>query len=965
MNFNYTLEKTLFLKEKNSTGYMYKHKSGANIIFLKNKDENRVFSISFKTPVENNTGVAHALEHIILTGSRKYPIRDPFNELSKSSLYTYLNAMTFRDKTMYPIASCNEIEYKKLMDVYLDAVFNPLLRKEMFLQEGINYIFEDDIIEGFGGIVYNEMLGVYSDPVEILENANYENLFKTTHYKYDSGGNPKFIQDLTYEDLKKFYEKYYIPSNAYIYLYGDLDIDYYLDYIDKEYLVKPYENIKILYKKETCKVDNIYINTYYNCDEDDLSEKKYLSAAFLIGESTENKLMISVEILKYYLFSNSSSPLKDELLKQQCGKDIATFFDTDIINPVFTILAKYTDKEINSFKNIIITALKKIVTDGIDIDLMNGCINKIEFNMREENYGYKPKGLAYNIFIMSNWLNDKDPFLALENFKYIEEIRKELKNNYFENIIDKYFVKNNSVVYNTLSPKKDLKNKDDILLKEKINNLNKTYTKEKLNSIKNELDLLEKFQNTEDNEHDLKKIKPIKIKDINTEIETINTEIFNIDNTKIIYHDLNTTGVFYLQLMFETSKIDIDLIPYIGILNNVLGDINTSNRSDYELLKDTKSYFGGLNFTFETFDNVDDSNSKEFLVLKVKGLYRNSEKIFEIIEDIILNTNIYNIDKIIKNLNQIHSKYKKSILNNAHSYGINRAKSYFNLKSNVSEKVIGIDFFDFLDNLLKDKNIKEKLCKNLEILIENIFIKNNLTISLTCEKNEKNKILISIEKLYSVLKYLDYSESTIPNRFLNKNINESFQIGSNLMYNIMAVDLNKKNIKYDGAMAVLSSILEDDYLIEQIRLKGGAYGCGSSINRKGEFIFYSFRDPELYETIQTYKEIGNYIKNLKLSKEELDKYIIGTINKMDKPMLIETKAMVGTIRYLTGVTEETIGKRRLEILNTNIDTINKFAFIFEDLEKEAYFTILGNVDKRNDDMVKTNIKFNKNIKLYL
>lgn len=963
MNKNYTLEKKAFLEEKKSTAYIYKHKSGANIIFLKNEDENRVFSVSFKTPVENNTGVAHALEHIILTGSKKYPIRDPFNELSKSSLYTYLNAMTFKDKTMYPVASCNEIEFKKLMDVYLDAVFNPLLRKEMFLQEAINYVFEEDKIKGFGGIVYNEMLGVYSDPTEIIINANYESLFKTTNYKYDSGGNPKFIEDLTYEDLKSFYKKHYTPSNSYIYLYGDLDIDYYLDYMDKEYLIAPYENTKISYKKETSKIDNLFINTDYNCNEEDFKEKKYLSASFLVGESTENKLMLSLSILDYYLFSNSSSPIKSELLKQQFGKDISTSFDTEIINPVFTILCKYTDKEIKDFKNVIMEKMKDIINNGIDTELMIACINKIEFNMREEKYGYKPKGLAYNIFIMGNWLNDKNHFSELESLKYIEEIRKEIKNNYFENIIDKYFVKNNSVVYNTLSPKKDLDKEEELIEHEKINNLNKTFSKEKIKQLQNELVALEMFQNTEDSKDDLKKIKTIKIKDIKKEIKPINTEIFKIENTDVIYHDLSTKGVFYAELMFETSNIDIEMMPYVGILINILGDISTENRTDYELLKDTRFYFGGLNIYFDIFDNIDTSKDKEFLIVKAKGLYRNSKKIFEIIEDIILKTNIYDSDKIIENLKQMHSKYKKSIVNNGHGYAVNRAKSYVNPKSNVVEKIVGIDFFLFLDELLKDKNIKEKLSKNLGIVIKNIFVKNNLTISVACEKDQKNEILINIKELYNNLNYLENEQANTSKRLINENINESFQVNSNLMYNVMLVDLNKNNIKYNGAIAVLSSILEDDYLIEHLRLKGGAYGCGSSINRKGEFVFHSFRDPELYKTIQTYKEVGEYIKNLNMSKEEFDKYIVGTINKMDKPILVETKAMIGTRRFLAGITNENIENRRLEILNSNIKTIKEFAYIFEDLEKEAYFVIIGNLEKRKEDILKTNVSFFQEVKL--
>ena len=460
------------IKEVNSIARIFEHeKTGARLLHMENDDTNKVFSIGFKTPPEDSTGVMHILEHSVLCGSRKFPTKEPFVELVKGSLNTFLNAMTFSDKTIYPIASQNEKDFFNLMDVYLDAVFYPNIykTKEILMQEGWHYDLEKKEDElTYKGVVYNEMKGAFSSPEGILMRKIQETLFPDNTYSNESGGDPKYIPDLTYEQFIDTHKKYYHPSNSYIFLYGDMNLEKCLKFINEEYLadfdrkeidaeIKPQEKYNSIKDVE-------YI--YSISEEDDDSEKTFLALNYVTGRSTDEEVYMDLNLLEYILLEAEGAPLKKALLDAEIGKDVFGSFDGGILQPVFSIIAKNSDvSKKEEFRKVVYDTLNDIVKNGIDKKLIEGCINAFEFRLREADTGGYPKGLVYYMNAMDSWLYGGDPLMHIKYEHAIENVKKSLNTNHFEELIKKYMLDNTHASLLTLKPEKGLALREENELK--------------------------------------------------------------------------------------------------------------------------------------------------------------------------------------------------------------------------------------------------------------------------------------------------------------------------------------------------------------------------------------------------------------------------------------------------------------------------------------------------------------------
>lgn len=943
-----------YIKEIDSNVKIFKHeKSGAQLMAVENDDNNKVFGIGFRTPPNDSTGVAHILEHSVLNGSRKFKTREPFMDLLKSSLQTFLNAMTYSDKTIYPIASRNQKDFHNLMDVYLDAVFFPAVKskKEIFLQEGWHYELNninDDI--KYKGVVYNEMKGAYSSPDTIMYYEFAKGLFPDSIYGNESGGEPYSITDLTYENFIDFYNKYYHPVNSYIFLYGDMNLNDELKFINEEYLDK-FEKIElnssISLQKSFTKPKTI--TKKYSISSDENPENKDILIYGVRSGLKPNILeSFTNEILKAVLFSNDSSPLKMKLLEKGIGEDIDDL-STDGLEVGLGITAINTKKEkLEEFKNTIDEELNKIVKNGINKKQLEATLNRIEYNLRESG-NYPTKGIIYYISSLDSWLYDENP---TDQFKYeeiLKDLREKIKTDYFEKFIQEKILNNNHKVIISLEATPGLNAQKDKKVAEKLKKYKNNLTEEEINKLIDENKILEDFQNREDSEEEKNTIPKLELSDISTNVLDIPTEIIKKDNYKILYHPLFTGKINYVDFVFNLDFIKEDEIYYLSFLNDLLGSVDTKKYSYTDL--DTQIYLdtGGINSSVSTVYNYrkTDDYFKTFN-LSSKATVDKTEKMFDLIEEILLNSNFDNKKRIKEMLQMTKLKYESDIVESGHSFGILRSSSYYSQQGIFNEKINGISYYDFLVNLYENfDNEFDNLKDKLNSISKKLFNSNNMILNITTDEDEKDQIVKYSESVISKLSKEILEPIKLDFKLEKKN--EGIMTSSNVNYVIKSANLNPDGYNYTGSHVVLSNILSSSYLYNNIRAKGGAYGTGMIINKSGNIYFYSYRDPNIKNTVNIYNETSNYLKNLKLNNSELTQFIIGSINKFDPPTTNPVKGRVALNMYISGQTKEDLENDLEEALNTNLEELQEFSKKIKYAMDENYLVTIGNAEKIKED----------------
>ncbi len=935
MGFNLIKEEAL--DEIGAKGCLYSHESGCELMHIKCDDQNKVFSITFKTPANDDTGVPHIIEHSVLCGSSNYPIKDPFNELSKGSIHTYLNAMTFKDKTMYPIASFNDKDFFNLMNVYLDAVFNPLLRKEVFLQEGINYENGE-----FGGIVCNEMQGVYSDPIEIIRYNAFKNLFENNQYAYDTGGLPESIKNLKYESFLSYYKKHYTPSNCYIFLYGNMDIEKCLKIIDEQYLHQHQcneENAKE--EKINIKRANCFNAPKYAEDEHNFSGKKYISANYVVYDANDSKLLTALAILKSYLLGNEASPLKKAIVEESLGSEIVDIFDTNILQPVISIIVKNCNKSVNELKDVLNRVFENILKNGFDDKLLEACLNRYEFSIREDVSTRRPKGLGINISIMTDWIYGNASFEKANKLKPLQEIRND--KGYLLEVLRKYFAQNNFCLYLTLNPKKEIAKKE-IEGEQQANSAN--FNNEQIKQAKEDIKILKQYQDKKDEPKNIEKIPVLKLSDIDNKVEKL--DVFKDDlDVPCLRFNLETNGIVYFKFMFDTSKVPQELIPYIGILKYVLGKLRTKNETLDEILTNMGNDLGGFSSSFETFVSVENKNYETLFILSAKALKEKAHKAFEYVYK-ITETTEFETDEVCKHIESMLKEYvcalENLIINSGDSFSLRRCTSYLQPASKYDELVFGIDFFVFLKEAVEKGGFKE-ICRNLTKISKMIFAKENLKLYVACNDESFSEIKKHISYYCSKLSCCGNSKQNSFNFKKSNQTSEAFITSSNVQYVSLGFDFSEQKLSYNGHLATLVSILNRGYLIEKVRIEGGAYGCRCAANKKGLFCFSSYRDPNLERTIDVYKNAFKSLENFNVSDREMRKYIIGTINNYISPKSISQKVGVAIVAYLNGVTHEMLSKEADEILNTTNQHISELSQLLSKNISNSNVCVIGNSKK--------------------
>ncbi len=942
-----------------SAGTLLRHKkSGARVLLIENDDENKVFSIAFRTPPSDSTGVPHIMEHSVLCGSKNFPAKDPFVELVKGSLNTFLNAMTYPDKTVYPVASCNDKDFQNLMHVYMDAVLYPNIYQhdKTFRQEGWSYKLDE--AEGkleYNGVVYNEMKGAFSSPEGVLDRVVLNTLLPDTCYANESGGDPEMIPELTYEQFIEFHKTYYHPSNSYIYLYGDMDMEEKLRWLDEEYLchydVKEVDS-EIGRQKPFTQMKELTIPYSIASDESE-KENTYLSYNKVVGTSLDKELYLAFEILDYALLSAPGAPLKKALTDAGIGKDIMGSYDNGIYQPIFSVVAKNAEAaQKDEFVKVIEDVLSDIVKNGIDQKAIEAGINYQEFRYREADFGGYPKGLMYGLQMLDSWLYDeKQPFMHVEALETFEFLKKQIATGYYEGLIRKYLLENTHGVIVVVEPEKGRTARMDAELDKKLQDYKASLSEEEIQKLVNETIALEEYQSEEESAEALEKIPVLNREDISRDIAPIYNEEMALGGIPTVFHEIDTNGIGYVNVMFDLSNVSAEELADVGILQSILGIIDTENYEYGELFNEINVHTGGIGTSLEVYTDVMTVNEKAFKAtfeIKGKALYSKLEKTFTMMQEILTASKLDDTKRIREILSMAKSRLLMKFQNAGHTTAALRALSYTEPASKFKDLTNGIDFYQriaYIEEHFEEE--KEALSQRLYTLAKKIFRPDNMMVSYTAERSGLDSMDQYVKTLAdSLAKLQDGTEiPDTPCIIHCEKKNEGFKTASKVQYVAVAGNFIDRGQEYTGALQILKVILSYDYLWQNIRVKGGAYGCMSSFNRIGQGYFVSYRDPNLTRTIDVYEGVVDYLKNFTVSDRDMTKYIIGTISNIDHPMTPASKGDRSMNLYMNKVTAEMIQTERDQILDATQEDIRALAGIAEAVLAADQLCVVGGEEK--------------------
>lgn len=949
----YTVVEKRKITDLNSEGYILKHnKTGANVTLLLNDDENKVFYIGFRTPPEDSTGVAHILEHSVLCGSRSFPVKDPFIELAKGSLNTFLNAMTYPDKTVYPVASCNDKDFKNLVHVYLDAVFYPNIYKEekIFRQEGWHYEMdscEDELT--INGVVYNEMKGAFSSPDDVVEREIMNSLYPDITYGLESGGDPEVIPELSYEEFLDFHRKYYHPSNSYVYLYGNMDAAEYLTFMDENYF-SAFDELKIdsqIAKQPPFEAPREIVKEYPIMEDEPVEDNTYLTYNVSMGTSLDKELYVAMEVLDYVLCSAPGAPVKQALLDAGIGKDVYSTLENGIYQPYFSIVAKNArEEQKEEFVQTIERVLSRLVADGLNEKALGAAINNYEFKYREADYGSYPRGLIWGLQALDSWLYDEGaPFMHIEAGETFKELRGRIGSRYYEELIQNAVLNNLHKTILTVRPVPGLTTKKDQLLHDRLQSYKATLGKEQQQRIVDQTAALLAYQEEESSEEALRTIPLLTREDMKKEAAGYVNEVRKIGDTTFLFHDIFTNGICYLNLIFDLKQVPERLFPYVGILKTALMMVDTEHFGYGELFHEVNIHTGGIKTAVNTYTNAE--KMKEYQVtleIQAKALYDKRDKALALMKEIILTSCFEDTKRLYEILSEAKSRMQTAMTGAGHSTALIRTLAYFSPTAAVSEQISGIPQYRLLEELTGDyENRKEELAANLKELTRIIFRPENLLVDMTATKESCQGIEEAVEELKKGLFTDPISTERYQPKLVRKN--EGFMTAGQVQFVCRAGNFIDRGLPYTGALKVLKVMMGYDYLWNQVRVKGGAYGCMCGFYRNGDGYFVSYRDPNLEKTVKVYEQAADYIRKVKLDERTVTQFIIGAVSELDTPMTPAVKGAYSRGGYLTGLSMEKVQKERDELLAVTADTLRGLYQYIQAFMDDDCLCVVGNGEK--------------------
>lgn len=940
------------IEEIKARGFVFVHmKSGANLIYLHCDDDNKVFSITFKTPPPDSTGIPHILEHSVLCGSKKYPLKEPFIELAKGSLSTFLNAFTFPDKTMYPVASRNDKDFYNLMDVYLDAVFHPRVydSPEIFMQEGWHY--ELDSPESklqYRGVVYNEMKGAFSTPEELLFRKIPESLFPDTPYGFESGGDPDVIPELTIERFLSFHSKNYHPSNSYIFFYGNGNMEEHLKFLDENYLSK-YDRIEVdsMLKLQHPFSKPVEKEVFYPIlPHEEEKDKTFLSLNFVVDRATNPEFYLAFGILEYMLLETPGAPLKKALMDARIGKDVFGQFERDILQPVFSVVVKNSNIDRKKeFQEVVFSNLDRLVRDGIDKSIVEAAINIHEFRLREADFRGFPKGVVYCWTVMGSWLYGGDPFVHLQYEKNLKKVKAALKTNYFEKLIDRFLINNSHRSLLILIPRKNLAEEKARELDAKLSEFRQKLQKEELDLLVEKTISLREIQARPDPPELIAKIPHLSLRDLNPEAEKLPLEELEEKGVKVLFHPVFTSGIVYLNLFFDTSCVPQNDIPYLTLLARLLGKVSTEHYSYSDLSNQIDIHTGGIHFSAQTFSDKD-SDALYFpkLMVRSKALVGKLEELCRLVSEIAGRTRYDEKDRLREIIQETRSRFEMGIYEMGHLVATGRLLSYFSPAGRYSEILDGLTFYHFITALERNFDSKcDEIFMKLKAVSKKVFNHKRLIVSVTADREDYRHFKENFSRLLEVTDDKDFSGFNYQLEPGAKN--EGLLTPADVQYVAKGFNFRALGYKYSGCLDVLGRIASLDYLWNRVRVQGGAYGSFARFGRDGTMYFCSYRDPNLKETLRVYDDAAGFFRRFKATRREIEKYIIGTISKLDHPLTPSMKGEIAAERFIRHISHSDVQKAREEVLGTQLKHIRDYADMISEAMGKNLYCVLGNEAK--------------------
>ncbi len=958
-----------------SKALLLKHeKTGARVFILSNDDDNKVFYIGFRTPPADDTGIAHIMEHSVLCGSTKYPLKDPFVELAKGSLNTFLNAMTYPDKTVYPVASRNEKDFANLMDVYLDAVFHPAIYQhpEIMKQEGWNYKIEspEDPIE-YNGVVYNEMKGAFSSPEGVLEREILHSLYPDTSYGVESGGDPQHIPELTYENFIAFHQKYYHPSNSFIYLYGDMDLEERLAFLDKEYLGQ-YEQIEVDSEIKRQKAFDELAETIldYPISENEEEEgNTYLSYNLVCGENLDPYQYYAMQMIQYALIDNQGAPIRDRLLKEGIGKDILSGYENGILQPYFNIVAKNADPEQKErFVEIIREEFTK-AAKGLNKKSLTASLNQLEFKYKEADFGGYPKGLIYGLNLLDSWLYDENaPLMHIDCEETFRFLREQIEGGYYEELVKKNLLENSHGSILSLLPKKGLTAVRDEETRKKLEEFKAGLSEEEVGKMVEETKALAAFQEAPDSKEAIETIPLLERSDLKRESDSYKNDERQVADIPVVFHDYFTNGIAYISLLFDSNMIPKEQLPYLSLLKSIFSFVDTKQHTYSELNNEVNIYTGGLSFETGLYGSRKEREKLSLLSdLSMRVLYGNLEKAFDLVEEIIFESTYDDTGRLYEIIAELKSRLQMVLNSSGHVAATLRANSYFVKSAYLKDLINGIEFYKFVERIEKDfETCKDEIVSNIKDVLAKLFKPENLLVSITADEEGYQIFQKRFETLAARFDKLsdnaDGSEKAacIPvkerryceaDKLLPEQKNEGFKTSAGVQYVARAGKYAEDGAELAGAMRVFRTIMAYEYLWFNIRVQGGAYGCMSNFTLHGECSFVTYRDPNLSRSNDIFEGVPEYLESFDADDREMTKYVIGTMSTIDTPLTPAAKGSRDMNAYLADATEEEMQMIRKATIDCTQEDIRKLAPYIKQALSEGNICVIGNEKKIEEEKV--------------
>ncbi|WP_340022516.1 insulinase family protein [Paenibacillus sp. FSL K6-1096] len=941
-----------YIGEIESSVYTMEHQqSGARLLYVQNQDDNKVFSVTFRTPPEDSTGVFHILEHSVLCGSAKFPVKEPFVELLKGSMKTFLNAFTFSDKTMYPVASRNHQDYANLMEVYLDSVFQPNIyaQPEIFEQEGWHYELakpEDELI--YKGVVYNEMKGSYSSPVTVLIDRIKKSLFPDTIYRHSSGGDPQDIPALTYEQFLEAHRNYYHPSNSYFYLYGDLNIEDRLKFIHEEYLSrytrKAVDTSISLQQPTGIKELNA---EYPILAAESAADKTYVSLNYVLRTSLDRELNLAFAILKNMLMDSNAAPLKQALLESGLGKDVVAFYSDSMVQPMLGIALTHSNPEAKeAFVELVRTVLSRLAAEGLDQKLVLAAVNSKEFELREADFAQYPKGLTYSMEVMKSWLYDGPPTAYLEYEAALASIRSQIGDRYFERLIETYLLGSNHCSVVVLKPSGTLAGEREAAVRSRLAEYKASLTPPELEQHVLLTQKLLDRQNTPDAAEELKKLPKLTLHDIDRSVpDSIPTYEHSLDGIKVLHHEAAANTIGYIKLYWDTGVLPADQIPYLELLARVLGQLETEAYSIEELTSEIGITTGGIRFQNEVFGagKAAGQGYQAKFSARIKVMQGNIGASLKLLHEMLYHSRLDHLSKLQEIVRREASAMEAALIQKGNEIAASRALSYFSDRGMYEEQLGGVAYYQFIKELARciDRQADE-LADTLKDIGEMLFNKQNVTLSVTGTSDT----FAEFAAHFTELDLADRQTRSMPLLSARGRAgNEGFMSASQVQYVVKGYDYKKLGFTYSGKLQVLKKILSLTYLWNAVRVKGGAYGANLQLRRDGILLFTSYRDPNLQETLEIYDRAYQFAAGYAAGEEEMEGAVIGTLAMLDQPLSPGAQGRQADRYYFEQLSAEDLQRERNEILSATAADIRSYAELLKDVAAQNYLCVVGNEAK--------------------